>query len=273
MSLKIHHLNCGTMCPVCAKLVNGKGGWLSPANLVCHVLLIETPRDGLVLVDTGFGQQDVQKPQRLGRPFLAVSRPLLALSETAAFQVTALGFKREDVRHVIVTHLDLDHAGGLPDFPLAKVHVFQPEFDAAMHPNFRSKARYLPSQWAHSPRWVKYDSGVGQLWFGLNNVQSIQGLEDQILLVPLIGHTLGHCGVAVQGDEGWLLHCGDAYFSHKELTHLSEMPLGLRFFEELLQTDRRARVENLKHLQILQRSHGHEIQLFCAHDPVEYERF
>ncbi|WP_410209756.1 MBL fold metallo-hydrolase [Aquirhabdus sp.] len=273
MSLKIHHLNCGTMCPVCAKLVNGEGGWLSPAKLVCHVLLIETPRDGLVLVDTGFGQLDVQTPQRLGRPFLAVSRPQLALSETAAFQVTALGFKVEDVRHVIVTHLDLDHAGGLPDFPLAKVHVFQPEFDAAMHPDLRSKARYLPSQWAHSPRWVKYDAGVGQPWFGLNHVQSIQGLEDQILLVPLIGHTRGHCGIAVKGDDGWLLHCGDAYFSHKELTKPSEMPLGLRFFEELLQTDRRARVENLKQLQRLQQSHGHEIQLFCAHDPVEFQQY
>ncbi len=273
MSLKIHHLNCGTMCPVCARLINGQGGWLAPANLVCHVLLIETAHDGLVLVDTGFGQLDVQDPTRLGRPFLAVSRPKLSLNETAAYQVKQLGFKLEDVRHIIVTHLDLDHAGGLPDFPLAQVHVFQPEFDAAMNPNFRSQSRYLPAQWAHSPRWVKYDSGVGESWFGLDHVQSIEGLEDQILLVPLTGHTRGHCGVAVKSDDGWLLHCGDAYFAHQALTNPAEIPLGLKLFEELLQTDRRARVKNLKQLQILQKNHGHEIQLFCAHDPYELAQF
>ncbi len=48
MGLRVHHLNCGTMCPACAKLMNGQGGWLELAKLVCHVLLIETPRDGLV---------------------------------------------------------------------------------------------------------------------------------------------------------------------------------------------------------------------------------
>ena len=59
MALKVHHLNCGTMCPVCARLINGQGGWLEPAQMVCHVLLIETPRDGLVLVDTGIGTRDI----------------------------------------------------------------------------------------------------------------------------------------------------------------------------------------------------------------------
>ena len=75
MSLNVHHLNCGTMCPACARLINGKGGWLDPAQLVCHVLLIETPKDGLVLVDTGIGTHDIETPSRLGQPFLALTRP------------------------------------------------------------------------------------------------------------------------------------------------------------------------------------------------------
>lgn len=273
MGLRVHHLNCGTMCPTCAKLINGEGGWLEPAKMVCHVLLIETPNDGLVLVDTGIGQLDVKTPVRLGRPFLAMMRPLMSLSETAVMQVQQLGFKVEDVRHIIVTHLDLDHASGLPDFPQAKVHVYTPEFESAMHPDLRSKARYLPSQWAHSPRWVKYDSGVGERWFGFNNTHPIQGLsEEDIMLIPLIGHTRGHCGVAVRGEDGWLLHCGDAYFFRGQLQQPPEMPLGLRLFEQLVQTDRKARVENLGKLRELQQSHGHEIQIFSAHDPIEYAR-
>ncbi|MGM7388810.1 MBL fold metallo-hydrolase, partial [Acinetobacter baumannii] len=51
---KIHHLKCGSMCPVCAPLF-GQRGW--KAEIVCHCLLVETDR-GLVLIDTGFGLQD-----------------------------------------------------------------------------------------------------------------------------------------------------------------------------------------------------------------------
>lgn len=273
MGLRVHHLNCGTMCPACARLMNGQGGWLEPAKLVCHVLLIETPRDGLVLVDTGIGKLDIEDPRRLGQPFVALTRPRFDLNEAAVTQIQQLGFSVNDVRHIILTHLDLDHAGGLPDFPNAQVHVFTPEFEAAMHPDFRSHSRYLPVQWAHSPRWVKYDSGVGESWFGMNNAQPIKGLSEDILLVPMIGHTRGHCGVAVRGEEGWLLHCGDAYFYRGQLQLHPEMPLGIRLFEQIVQTDRRKRIENLKRLRTLQQSHGHEIQIFCAHDPIEFSRF
>lgn len=142
-----------------------------------------------------------------------------------------------------------------------------------MHPDFRSHSRYLPVQWAHSPRWVKYDFGVGESWFGMNNAQSIKELSEDILLVPMMGHTRGHCGVAVRGEEGWLLHCGDAYFYRGQLQPHPEMPLGIRLFEQIVQTDRRMRIENLNRLRMLQQSHGHEIKIFCAHDPVEFERF
>jgi len=26
--MKIHHMNCGTMCPICKRLINGSGGFL-----------------------------------------------------------------------------------------------------------------------------------------------------------------------------------------------------------------------------------------------------
>ena len=57
--MKIHHLNCGTFCPSCQRLLQGSGGWLQAAQMCCHCLVIET-EDGLILVDTGLGVQDVQ---------------------------------------------------------------------------------------------------------------------------------------------------------------------------------------------------------------------
>jgi glyoxylase-like metal-dependent hydrolase (beta-lactamase superfamily II) len=272
MSLRVHHLNCGTMCPACARLINGRGnGWLDAARMVCHVLLIETPKDGLVLVDTGVGSLDVQNPKRLGTPFLNLVRPRLDHHETAIAQVQALGYSVEDVRHIVVTHLDLDHAGGLPDFPNAQVHVLQPEFESAMHPDWRSRMRYLPSQWAHSPRWVKHDGG-GERWFGFEGVRPLPGVGGDIAIIPLHGHTRGHAGVAVRSEKGWLLHCGDAYFFHGQLEEKANMPVGIAVFERLVETDRKARRYNLERLRGLQRSNGDEVKLFCAHDPVELER-
>lgn len=271
MSLRVHHLNCGTMCPACAPLMNGTGKLLDAAHLVCHVLLIETPKDGLVLVDTGIGTQDIGNPKGMGSPFVAAARPILDYHETAIAQVIRLGFTAEDVRHIIVTHLDLDHASGMPDFPLAQVHVFKPEFDSAMKPDWRSKSRYLPAQWAHSPRWVKHEGG-GENWFGFAGMQPIAGISEDILMIPLIGHTRGHCGVAVRTESGWQLHCGDAYFFHGQIEAEAHMPVGIRLMEQMLQTDRRARISNLERLRQLNLNHGSEVQLFCAHDPVEFGR-
>ena len=59
--MRIHHLNCGTCCPVGGRMFDGCSD-SAFGRLVCHCLLIETD-EGLVLVDTGFGMKDVDHPQ------------------------------------------------------------------------------------------------------------------------------------------------------------------------------------------------------------------
>jgi glyoxylase-like metal-dependent hydrolase (beta-lactamase superfamily II) len=160
----VHHLNCATMCPYAGFLI-GSGGWIG--RMVCHCLLIETERDGLVLVDTGLGTRDVEGKTDIGRSFRFFARPILSHDETALAQVTALGFRPEDVRHVVVTHLDLDHAGGLSDFPHAKVHLHAREHAAAMARTHRKERhRYMPAHWSHGPKWEVYAED-GDTWRGL----------------------------------------------------------------------------------------------------------
>src|SRR5579863_9917942 len=101
--MRVHHLNCATMCPPFAKLVNGSGSLFARGRLVCHCLLLET-RDGLVLVDTGLGTADVEDPKgRLGGFFVGLTKPRLVREETALAQVQALGFRPSDVRHIVPT--------------------------------------------------------------------------------------------------------------------------------------------------------------------------
>jgi glyoxylase-like metal-dependent hydrolase (beta-lactamase superfamily II) len=258
----VHHLNCATMHPL-----GSRGDRLLPSRLVAHCLLVERD-DGLLLVDTGLGTGDIEHPGRLGRPFRAMVGPVLDPAETALARVTALGFRAEDVTDIAVTHLDLDHAGGLSDFPIARVHVFSDELDAALKPALREKARYVAEQWAHGPQWVRHRV-AGEEWFGF---QAVTALSDDVLLVPLHGHTRGHCGVAVRSaDRGWLLHAGDSYFYRGEKQTPPSCPPGLAFFQNVVQVDGRARRGNQERLRSLQAEHGTEITMFSAHDAAEFD--
>jgi glyoxylase-like metal-dependent hydrolase (beta-lactamase superfamily II) len=273
MTIKIHHLNCGTMCPFCQRLMNSRqGSWFEAGRLVCHCLLIETP-ETLMLVDTGMGLQDIADPQaRLGRMQPPLFKPRLIPEETAFHQVQALGYDPRDVRHIIPTHLDVDHAGGMSDFPDAQVHVLPAELGQLTHPDWRDKGRFRPAQFSHHPQWTVHDP-VGESWFGFEGVRPIEGLSTDVLIIPLIGHTKGHVGVAVRDGERWLLHCGDAYYHHSQVTAQPDVPAGLQFFQSMIAAVPRERVRNLARLQTLAMDHADEVELFCAHDPVELERY
>lgn len=268
--MRIHHVNAATLCPFGQKAVNGSGSWLARGHMVCHCLIVERS-DGLVLIDTGLGAQDVADPKgRLGGPFCALTRPAARAQETMLAHVQRLGFAASDVRHIVLTHMDLDHAGGVLDFPKALVHVHQKEHAAALARATTAEAnRYRPAQWTGA-QWALHQED-GERWLGFDAVKALPG--DDVLLIPLHGHSRGHVGVAVQGPDGWLLHGGDAWFSHRDLQgDGSQTPVGLRLFQRLAAFDNAARLHNQQRLRSLVIEHP-QVQAFGAHCPVEFARF
>jgi glyoxylase-like metal-dependent hydrolase (beta-lactamase superfamily II) len=268
--MTIHHLNCGTLCPYGGHLVSGEGG-LGGARMVCHCLLIETG-DSLVLVDTGFGSDDCAHPyRRLGVPFTGAFRPRADVGETAVTRIRELGLDPGDVRRIVCTHLDLDHAGGLPDFPEAEVHVFAPERGAALNPTLRERSRYVSGHFEHGPNWVTHEVD-GDTWMGFESIRVLAGAGPEILMIPLVGHSRGHTGVAVRDGDGWLLHCGDAYFHRAQMEDPADCPAALRMFQSVMAADRSSRLRNEQRLNRLARERAAEVRMFCAHDRVELER-
>ena len=267
--LKVHHLNCGTLRPRGAPLIRSVVG---AASTVCHCMLVETDQ-GLVLVDTGFGTADLEDPTgRLGKFFTRWIGPALDPAETAAAILPELGLSAADVTDIVLTHLDLDHAGGLPDFPRARVHLAVAELDAAVkRATSRERTRYSSVQWAHGAQWITY-AARGEQWFVFDDVCQLQGLPPEILLVPLPGHTRGHCGVAVQSETGWLLHAGDAYVYSKGLAQRPPWSPALKLYHHLADVSGPAARRSMERLRTLARDNEDQVQIFCSHDLGEFAR-
>lgn len=258
--MRVHHLNCASMRPP------------SAGEMVTHCLLVET-ESGPVLVDAGYGTDDIDRTrERLGSLLPLLLRPALQRSETAIDQVRKLGFAPEDVRHVILTHLDVDHVGGISDFPWARVHLTRDEargaFEAA---SYRERGRFKNLDWARGLDYATYEP-KGDPWFGFPCVRELEGLPADLLLVSLPGHTRGHAGVAVRLGERWLLHCGDAYFHHAEMQPEPSRPGALALFQRFAVVDDATRRRSQENLRQLVQHHGDEVTVFCAHDHLEYER-
>ena len=269
--MRIHHLNCGCDCPLGGRLFDGVSPGLF-GRVVCAAQLIETDA-GLVLVDTGYGVADVEHPRaRTSAVFRTLLNIRFRMEDTALHQVRALGFSPRDVRHIVLTHLDFDHAGGIEDFPGARVHVLAREREAAERERrgFIARRRYRPVQFDGVRDWRTYASS-GERWFGFEAVRALDGLPSEILMVPLPGHTWGHAGVAIDTGAGWVLNAGDAYFYRGEMDvgrpHCSP---GFAAYQRLMEVDRPQRLANQARLREMKRDHGASVRIFCSHDVVDF---
>jgi glyoxylase-like metal-dependent hydrolase (beta-lactamase superfamily II) len=247
--MTIDHLNCGLLH--------------APPNPVasCHCLLI-SHRDGLILIDTGIGLHDIANPvERIGQAAIDAAGYQFHEKLTAAYQIEMFGYRRAQVHNIVLTHADQDHVGGLADFPNARVHLAKEEFDRL------GCGRYSSAQFAHQPKWVPHGAS-SERWFGLES-RTVNIAEDvDLRLIPLFGHTLGHCGVAVRQDDRWLLHVGDAYYLRAEL-ETDDHPV--TSLATLRADDNDCRRASLAELRRLHRDHAHEVVMFGYHDFGEME--
>lgn len=245
----IHHINCGTLSVP------------RYPTVICRCLLLQQGEQ-LALVDAGIGLHDVRNPaRRLGQPLIDMAGFQFNESDTAVRRIEAIGLSPAAVRHIVLTHGDPDHVGGLADFPTAQVHISEEErLEIAS-----GHGRYLSSHFEHGPSWKTYKSSTRR-WFGLEARAVEIGFSSEVLLVPLFGHTLGHCGVAVQQEDRWLFHIGDAYYLRAELT-TDDHPVSQIAAQRA--ADDAQRRHSLEHLRRLARDHKEQIDMIGYHDFTE----
>jgi glyoxylase-like metal-dependent hydrolase (beta-lactamase superfamily II) len=240
-------------------------------EMVCHVLLVETG-NGLVLIDAGFGPKDCDDPTRRVGASRHLIRPVLNREEAAVNQVERLGFHRDDVRHIVITHFDGDHIGGISDFPEAEVHITAAEALGALRaPSRGERFRFRPVLWAHGPKIVEHTPD-GEKWRGFAAAKELDEVSPGIALISLPGHTRGHACVAVDAGHRWVLHCGDAFFHHGTVDGTARMPHSLAAFETATAFDRKMMRHNHARLTELYRRREPDMFMVCSHDRILYEQ-
>lgn len=162
-----------------------------------HAFLLQTV-DGLTLIDTGIGQ--------LGRPpYDVVGR--------IEDELASIGVSRDDIRHVIHTHLHADHAGGAcrPDggsrFPNA-VHYVHPA-------DWSFFARSADEQDFEGRRAITVLEEQGRLDLDPDDREVAKGVR----VVHTPGHTPGHRSVVLADGPTTLLLAGDLVHLPIQVAH------------------------------------------------------
>lgn len=249
--LKIHHLNC--------TLIESPFG-----SAIGHCMLLEG-KNKLVLVDSGIGLSETEKPEiKLGKELIDITGFKFDKDITAINQIKKLGLKPENVKDCICSHLDPDHIGGLADFADLKIHVAKEEYDSFKSGN----ERYLPQQLEHNPKIKLYDKNDNE-WFGLPARKIDLDFETEIFLIPLFGHTLGHCGITFKKKGRWIFYVGDAYYYRAEINELKHP---IDELATIRAVDNELRKESLNKVRKIVKKHGSEIDYFGYHDPSEFKQ-
>jgi len=122
-------------------------------------------------------------------------------------QLNSLGIQAENVRWVVLTHLHIDHTGGLKYFSKSEIIVSHQEF---VKPYYAVEQTH--PAWFR-PHLVDYFDDAGSTFedgFVLTKAKDV-------IIVPTPGHTFGHQSVIFKTPDINLFFGGDACFNYDQL--------------------------------------------------------
>lgn len=259
--MKIHAIQTGRVRIKKAQITGrGHGLWRQAQPIISQdwadwsptfAWAIEHP-EGVIVVDTGAAAHLMRLPRWHPYFQLAVRFDIEPEQEIGP-QLRELGIGAHDVKTVVLTHLHIDHDGGLAHFPNSRI-IASGEEIARTSGLSGAINGYLPNRW---PSWFAPEAVAwNPISFGPFARSAQLTRAGDVLAVPTPGHTPNHFSVIVQDGDEIIFLAGDA--SYLESTMLSRTVDGVSTNEF---------VSNETQSLIIKLSSERKVIYLPAHDP------
>jgi glyoxylase-like metal-dependent hydrolase (beta-lactamase superfamily II) len=182
--------------------------------------LVEHPSAGAILIDTGFHPSVAVDPtQNLGRLGARVFAGVkMDPSDAVSAQLRARGIDPGDVGLVVMTHLHIDHASAMSEYPEATFVFTAREWEAATDEQRPWLHGYRRRQFDHAFDYRLLDFEALEVESYATFGRAIDLLGDgSVRLVYTPGHTHGHMSVILRLGDREALVAGDAIFTRRTL--------------------------------------------------------
>jgi N-acyl homoserine lactone hydrolase len=230
--------------------------------------LLEHPGFGHFLIDTGFHASVAVDPkQNLGRVGALTFRGIrMEQSQAVSHQLRARGIEPSEIGLVVMTHLHVDHASAISDFPQATFLVSRAEWEAASEPRGDLRG-YVRRQFDHAfdYRLLDFDGPESESFTSFGRSFDLFG-DGSVRLVYTPGHTAGHMSVVLRLASREALIAGDAIYTLRTLRD-SALPYRV--------TDEHLFRRSLREIQLYAEQTpdalivpGHDMAAWDALDPV-----
>jgi N-acyl homoserine lactone hydrolase len=172
-----------------------------------YVWIVEHP-EGVIVVDTGANAGLKSLPR--WHPYFQFSVCFdIEAEQEIGPQLRNLGIGARDVKTVVLTHMHIDHDGGLAHFPHSRVVASAEEIRRAS--GIRGALLgYLPNRW---PKWFDPEPLAWQASAYGPFAQSARLTKSgDVIAVPTPGHTPNHVSVIVRTGDNQIMLAGDTSY-------------------------------------------------------------
>ena len=234
-TVRVHPVSTGTMMWPDAALwssggrlatVRALGIGSGKTRIPIPAYIVEHPGAGTVLVDTGFHASVASDPKaNFGRLAGTFAKIDMDTEEALPGQLRKRGIDPSSVGTVVMTHLHIDHASGVAQFPNATFLVSDREWAAASGGGLRDG--YIQRQFDHAFDWrtVSFDGDQVSSFATFGRSLDVFG-DGSVRLLSTPGHSRGHMSVLLRLPDREFLVAGDAAFTLRAITE-SVLPFNL----------------------------------------------
>jgi glyoxylase-like metal-dependent hydrolase (beta-lactamase superfamily II) len=215
-----------------------------PFTFVCPPILIEHDK-GLVLFDTGCHPRIMDDIVGYWGDFWKMMEVKFSPADKLDTQIKGLGYKLDDVKYVVLSHLHLDHTGGMTLFPNAKFLVGANEIRFAYWADPQQRSFFLMDDLVPTRAYNWLEVGQDYDLFGDGSIQ--------MLSTP--GHTPGECTLLVTLPSRKFVLTGDTVHTRQDLAEEKAM---------VIDYDPAQAVASLKRLKRLRDEH--QATIWIPHD-------